>query len=79
VTLRQSGYMFPERDFGDLKCWTMQPPAYQKAGLSVFGTNCGGTRGDYFYSVSISATGTGDLIPIEKLKAVADKVASRLP
>jgi hypothetical protein len=77
--LRTSGYTIKEKDFGDLKCWTMQPPANQKEGFSVFGTNCGGTRGDYFYSVSISATGAGDLIPIEKLKAVADKAASRLP
>jgi hypothetical protein len=57
----------------------MVPRPGDRSGLTVFGTNCGGTKGDYFYSTSISATGKNDLIPIERLKALADRAPSRLP
>jgi hypothetical protein len=77
--LVKAGYKIETKEFGGVRCWTMLPPPADTPGHAVFGSNCGGTKGDYFYSISISATGKNDLIPIEKLKALADKAASRLP
>ena len=77
--LLKAGYSIESKEFGSVRCWTMLPPPGDKSGLTVFGTNCSGTKGDYFYSISISATGKTDLIPIERLKALADRAASRLP
>jgi hypothetical protein len=77
--LLAAGYRIESKEFGSVRCWTMLPPPSDKSALGVFGSNCGGTKGDYFYSISISATGESDLIPIERLKALADRAASRLP
>jgi hypothetical protein len=77
--LLKSGYTIQEKGFGDLKCWTMEPPAKGVAAGGVAATTCAGTRGDHFYSIFISATGAGDLIPIENLKGLAGKAVSRLP
>jgi hypothetical protein len=77
--LREEGYAIEARDFGGVKCWTMAAPAADKSATAMFATNCGGTKGDYFFSISVSGTGKSDLIPMGKLKALADKAASRLP
>jgi hypothetical protein len=77
--LLQSGYTTREKGFGDLTCWTMEPPAKGAANGGGAATNCAGTRGDHFYSIFIFATAAGELIPNEKLKGLADTAASRLP
>jgi hypothetical protein len=77
--LLKAGYSIESKEFGSVPCWTMLPPPGDKSSFAVFGSNCGGTKGDYFYSISISATGKADLVPIERLKALTDKAASRLP
>jgi len=77
--LRKEGYAIDARDFGDVKCWTMAAPPADTSATAMFGTNCGGTKGDYFFSISVSGAGKGDIIPMEKLNALADAAASRLP
>jgi hypothetical protein len=77
--LRREGYAIDARDFGNVKCWTMAAPPADTSATAMFGTNCRGTKGDYFFSITVSGARKTDIIPMEKLKALADKAASRLP
>jgi hypothetical protein len=77
--LRKEGYAIDARDFGNVKCWTMAAPPADTSATAMFGTNCGGTKGDYFFAVLVSGARKSDIIPVEKLKALVDKAASRLP
>jgi hypothetical protein len=49
--LLEAGYGIESKEFGSVRCWTTLPPPGDTSGLAVFGTNCGGTKGDYFYSI----------------------------
>ncbi len=77
--LRAMGYAIKETKLGATTCWTMTPPATHGDEPVAFGTACGGLKGDSFYSLSVSATGAGDLLGVEKVKVLADKAAARLP
>ncbi len=77
--LRRMGYTLKESTLGATMCWTMTPPAAHGDEPVTFGTTCGGIKGRSFYSVSVSSTGAGDLLGVEKVKLLADKAAARLP
>ena len=77
--LRGMGYAIKETKLGATTCWTMIPPAVHGDEPAAFGTTCDGVKGRAFYSVSVSSTGAGDLLGIDKVKPLADKVAARLP
>jgi|SRR5664280_245211 len=77
--LRTMGYSIKETKLGATMCWTMTPPAAHGDEPVAFGTTCGGIKGRSFYSVSVSSTGAGDLLGVEKVKLLADKAAARLP
>jgi hypothetical protein len=77
--LRGMGYTVKETRLGATTCWTLTPPAAHGDEPVAFGTTCGGVKGRSFYSVSVSSTGAGDLLGAEKVKALADRAAARLP
>ncbi len=77
--LRGMGYSIKETKLGATMCWTMTPPAAHGDEPVAFGTTCAGVKGRSFYSVSVSSTGAGDLLGVEKVKLLADKAAARLP
>ncbi len=77
--LRTMGYTIKESTLGATTCWTMTPPTAHGDEPVAFGTTCGGVKGRSFYSVSVSSTGAGDLLGVEKVKLLADKAAARLP
>jgi hypothetical protein len=76
-TLMQEGYKVDKKDFGSLKCSTLVAPAQQA--VKQFSTTCGTEKGRMFVTISASASGEGDLIPMEKIKTLAEMAASRLP
>ncbi|MBZ5555472.1 MAG: hypothetical protein LAO21_22415 [Acidobacteriia bacterium] len=75
--LRQEGYKVDKKDFGNMKCSTMVAPVQQT--VKQFSTSCGTEKGRMFVTVSASASGQGDLVPMEKIKTLTEKAASRLP
>jgi hypothetical protein len=77
--LRGMGYTIRESTLGATTCWTMTPPTGHGDEPVAFGTTCAGVKGRSFYSVSVSSTGAGDVLDVEKVKLLADKAAARLP
>ena len=77
--LRAMGYTVKETTLGGSTCWTMTPPATHGDEPVAFATVCGGVKGASFYSVSVSAATAADLLPVEKVKLLADAAAARLP
>jgi hypothetical protein len=79
--LRTMGYIIEERAFGEIKCSAILPPKSNKPGAASFGnvTSCGGAKGRYFFSLSVSTQSAKDVLPIEKLKPLAEKATARLP
>jgi hypothetical protein len=75
--LISEGYKVDKKDFGNMRCSTMAPPAQQA--VKQFSTTCGTEKGRMFVTVSASASGQDDLVPMEKIKTLAEKAASRLP
>ncbi|MBZ5535028.1 MAG: hypothetical protein LAO31_03655 [Acidobacteriia bacterium] len=76
-TLISEGYKVDKKDFGNMKCSTMVPPAQQT--VKQFSTTCRTRKGPMFVTVSSSASGQDDLVPMEKISTLAEKAVSRLP
>jgi hypothetical protein len=72
--LAKMGWKTESKDFGAIKCAILTPPSGQP--MPGAGTSCGTERGAYFVSVSVSVPGTA--FPIEKVRALTEKAASRL-
>jgi hypothetical protein len=77
--LRKEGYQIQVKDLNGSLCSTMLQPASSKDTLKIVGTNCGRDKGPYHVLVIVGATGPNDLISMEKVAALAEKAASRVP
>ena len=77
--LRKRGYTIRTETRQGIDCWTMAAPPGDTTGAAMFGTTCGGVKGADFYSITVSANGAGDIVPMERLRALARTAASRLP
>jgi hypothetical protein len=75
--LMKEGYKIDKKDFGSMKCSTMVAPTQQA--MKLFSTTCGTEKGRMWVTVSASASGQSDLVPMEKIKTLAENAASRLP
>lgn len=75
--LMSEGYKVNKKDFGSIKCSTMEPPAQQVVKNSS--TVCRTEKGPMFVSVTASASGPTELVSMDKVKTLAEKAASRLP
>lgn len=76
--MRKTGYIIEERAFGEIKCFTILPRS-NKPGPAYVVTSCGVAKGRYFFSLSVSPQSAKDVLPIEKLKPLAEKATARLP
>jgi hypothetical protein len=77
--LRKKGYTIHSDGRGGIECWTMAAPPGDASAQAMFGTTCGGEKGANFYSITVSANSTTEIIPIAKLRALAETAAARLP
>jgi hypothetical protein len=77
--LRTKGYTVRTESQGGVDCWTMAAPPGDTSAQAMFGTTCGGVKGADFYAITVSANGRDDIIPIGKLRILAETAASRLP
>jgi hypothetical protein len=77
--LRTKGYTIHREGRGGIECWTMAAPPGDASAQAMFGTTCGGEKGANFYSITVSANSTTEIIPIGKLRALAERAAARLP
>ena len=62
------------KKFGPTTCWTGTP---LKAGVA-FGTSCSITKGTQTAIISVTAGSAKDIVPVEKLHLLAEKMATRL-
>jgi hypothetical protein len=75
----KEGYQIQVKDLSGSLCSTMLQPASSKDTLKIVGTNCGRDKGPYHVLVIVDATGPNDLISMEKVAALAEKAAQRVP
>jgi hypothetical protein len=73
--MRKQGYQVDVKMFGPITCSTMEPPA-NLAGHG-FNTTCSVTKGTLVAAIEVTAKAKADVIPIERLKPVAEKMAGR--
>jgi hypothetical protein len=78
--LREQGFQVQAKDIGGSRCMTIVPPA---GSTSVdpdrLGTNCVRETGPNVVSVTVGLIGAVDPVPMEKVAALAEKAASRVP
>ena len=72
--LKAQGIQPEFKKFGPTTCWTGTP---QKAGVA-FGTSCSITKGAQTATISVTAGAAKDVVPVEKLRLLAEKMAPRL-
>jgi hypothetical protein len=75
--IRKMGAQVDVKTSGGITCMTAVPPANMAA--MGFGTTCTVTnKASTFAVIEITAKTQKDMVPMEKLRAVAEKMASRL-
>jgi hypothetical protein len=74
--LRKAGYQIQIKEVSGSHCSTMLLPAGNGA---LVGTNCWRNKGTSHIAVKVGATGQNDLLPMERVAALVDKAASRMP
>jgi hypothetical protein len=79
--LRAQGLHVQAKDIGGVRCMTALRPTgpSQVVNADMLGTYCVREKGTYAISIQVGATGSGDALPIEKVAALAERAASRVP
>lgn len=79
--LHEEGYQVQAKEIRGSRCMTILPPAGSKstADTARLGTNCTREKGPYVVSITIGPAGSGDALSMEKVAALAEKAASRVP
>ncbi|HEY6250606.1 MAG TPA: hypothetical protein VI685_11650, partial [Candidatus Angelobacter sp.] len=77
--LRKQGYQVQAKEVGGSQCFTVLPPDSSKYTSVLVGTSCGREKGPYSVSVKVGATGPNDVASMEKVAALTEKAASRVP
>jgi hypothetical protein len=78
--MRDQGYQIQVKEVNGSRCTTILPFAGAKGNeLLPVGTTCVLKKGAYMVSIAVSATGSSDVVSMEKLATLADKAASRFP
>lgn len=76
AALEKQGIQVERKAWGTLECTFIRPP---KGKPIPHGTTCSGEKGKSVYFLSVSSKPDQTPIPMEKLKALAEKAAARLP
>ncbi len=74
--LEKRGMKIERKSFGKTECTVLTPAADVKAPLGV---SCRGEKGKLVWFASISSKKEAGPVPVETLKGITDKAASRLP
>lgn len=77
--LRKQGYQVQTKEMSGSQCYTVLPPAGEKYTSVLVGTSCGREKGPYSVAVKVGATGPNDVASMEKVAALTQKAASRVP
>lgn len=77
--LRKQGYQVQTKEVSGSQCFTVLPPADSKYTSVTVGTSCGREKGPYSVAVKVGATGPKDVASMEKVAALTEKAASRVP
>jgi hypothetical protein len=81
--LLKAGYRIQEKELNAARCSTTVPPRSATAALPppqpLTGTECQREKLPYHIVITVEAIGASDLVPMEKVAPLAEKVASRLP
>ena len=72
--LKTQGIQAEFKKFGSTICWTGTPEKTDVA----FGASCSVTKGAQTATISVTAGAVKDVVPVEKLHLLAEKMASRL-
>lgn len=72
--LKTQGVQAEFKKFGSTTCWTGTP---QKTDVA-FGTSCSITKGAQTATISVTAGTAKEMVQVEKLHVLAEKMASRL-
>jgi hypothetical protein len=73
---KQMGAQVDVKQFGDITCSTFIPPSnMQQAG---YNTTCSVFKNGQVGAVEVTATNQKDMVPIDKLRPLADKIAGKL-
>ena len=72
--MKTQGVQAEFKKFGSTTCWT---GTAQKADVA-FGTSCAITKGAQTAIISVTAGSAKEMVPVEKLHVLAEKMASRL-
>jgi hypothetical protein len=79
--MRKDGYQVQTKNISGSKCSTIVEPASAKhpEATVLVQTACQLEKGPYFVSITVRPTRSRDLFPMEKVAALAEKAALRLP
>jgi hypothetical protein len=72
---RQMGAQVDVKTFGPMTCSTVVPP--ENLASHGFATTCAIVKGALVAAIDITAKARNDMVPIERLKPVAEKMAAR--
>ncbi len=73
---KQMGAQVDVKKFGDITCSTFIPPA--SMAQAGYNTTCSVIRNGQVGAIEMTAPSQKDMVPIEKLKPLTDKMAARL-
>lgn len=77
--LRKQGYQVQAKEVSGSQCFTVLPPDSSKYTSVLVGTSCGREKGPYSVAVKVGATGPNNVASMEKVAALTEKAASRVP
>lgn len=72
---KQMGAQVDVKKFGDTTCSTFTPPA--SMAQAGYNTTCSVFKNGQVGAIEITAKSQGEMVPIDKLRPLADKIASR--
>ena len=73
--LKKMGIQIAVKTFGPITCSTVIPPKGQEQ--TGFNTTCSVDKGTQLAAVEVTAKSQKDMVPIEKLRPLAEKMATR--
>jgi hypothetical protein len=74
--MKKMGVQVDVKTFGAITCSTLLPPSSLAAQVG-FNTTCSITKGDTVAAIEVTTSAQQDMVPIEKLRPLAEKMAER--
>jgi hypothetical protein len=74
---KQMGAQVDVKTFGPITCSTLMPPSNLASQIG-FNTTCSVTKGEAVAAIEVTTKAQKDMVPIDKLRPLAEKMLSRL-